>query len=285
MKDFQGIFQLNKKQMSGIEMPRHSFSYWDENIRVSISKKDQQIGWIDYEEKTFLLLFNGEITNKSDLNSRLNLHKLYNDANESKIILHAFLKWGVQCLRYISGRYCFVLWEKNDNKIYCGRDCFGSYPFYYSVNAEAFLFSSDLKDLLQFTNVNKKIDKKAVFSFLQMENISNSITFFKGIKRLPAFCLMTLSFENNVLNCKLNKTKFDSKERRYKVSQVKPLKDLLERSTIDLMGKHKIASLLSGGIDSSAVTMLAEKNKTNKGALKTFSFVYPDFSHELKKKM
>ena len=65
-------------------------------------------------------------------------------------ILHAYAKWGEDCVNHLRGMFAFLLWDEARQTLFCARDRFGIKPFYYAVVDGVFYFASEAKALVPF---------------------------------------------------------------------------------------------------------------------------------------
>ena len=70
--------------------------------------------------------------------------KIARACSDSELILHAYLKWGSDCVKYLIGDFAFVIWDSRENVLFCARDHFGCRPFYYYLDKRNFIFASEM---------------------------------------------------------------------------------------------------------------------------------------------
>ena len=136
--------------------------------------------------------FNGEIYNYIELREELGCKCRTN--SDTEIILHAYRKWGEDCVSHFSGMFSFALWDEREQKLFCARDPFGIKPFYYCIVDDELYFASEAKALLPFLK-EIKTDRKAFSDYLVFQFCLDGKTLFHDILELqPAFS-MTISRE------------------------------------------------------------------------------------------
>lgn len=133
--------------------------------------------------------FNGEIYNYLEIKAEIGCE--CRTSSDTEIILHAYRKWGEDCVKHFSGMYAFTLWDEEKQKLFCARDPFGIKPFYYFVNDENFFFASEMKALLPFIP-EIKIDEKAFKDYLVFQFCMEGSTLFEHIKQLEPAHSITL---------------------------------------------------------------------------------------------
>lgn len=230
------------------------------------------------EDKTLWLVFNGEIYNFVEL--RLELERaghIFHSQSDSEVILHAYETWGEDCVQRFVGMWAFALADLRQGRLFCSRDRFGIKPFHYYYDGRRFAFASEIKQLLCFPFVQRKVNEQAVYEYLAYEAVDwGEETFFAGICKLSQGHNLTLSLADATLN-----------QERYYPPQfvlnpdITPVEAAQEfrRLLIDSVRLHlrsdvKVGSCLSGGLDSSAIVCLMSqllKNEDKGDIQYTFS--------------
>ncbi|HCP93946.1 MAG TPA: asparagine synthase (glutamine-hydrolyzing) [Bacteroidetes bacterium] len=215
-----------------------------------------------FDEK-YVITFNGEIYNYLEVKKEL-IKKGYNfkSKTDTEVILAAYDYYGEECLKHFNGMWAFVIYDKVKNILFCSRDRFGVKPFYYSVNNNQFIFSSEIKPILStFSSV--KVDKGILMEYLIMNMTDHTErTFFEGIKTLRGS-------HNLIINLR---TKEMSIKPYYSIKHSPEIAKLNEEDSIDLFEKEfkrsiewrlrsdvKVGTCLSGGLDSSYIAAVASK--------------------------
>lgn len=226
------------------------------------------------------LCFNGEIYNYKEIKSELkNLgHKFIGDS-DSEMILHAYRQWGSNCLDKFIGMFAIVIFDNEKNEFFCARDRAGVKPFYYYWHNGLFMFSSELKSFHEHPYFEKYINLDAVAAFLQYGNVPTPHCIFKHCKKLKPGNYLRLNFLTkgleeyrywNVYDAynkeKLQITYDDAKHETEAI--------LYSAFNYRMVSDVPVGVFLSGGYDSTCVTALLQKDRTEK--LKTFTIGVPD---------
>lgn len=226
------------------------------------------------------LCFNGEVYNFREIKKELTSkgHQFKGDS-DSEMILHAYAEWGKSCIDKFIGMFAFAILDEQKNELFCARDRAGVKPFFYYWNNDLFLFASELKAFHEHPNFEKSLDHDAVAAFLQYGNVPTPHCIFKNCKKLGAghhltIDLTTKSIQSgqywNVYDA-YNKPKLDIS---YEEAQ-KDTETLLQSAfEYRMVSDVPVGVFLSGGFDSTCVTSLLQKNRTEK--LKTFTIGVPD---------
>jgi asparagine synthase (glutamine-hydrolysing) len=239
------------------------------------------------EDGSLLLVFNGEIYNFVELRKELiGCGHLFRSKGDSEVILHAYEEWGTECLTRFNGMWAFALWDEKKQQLFCARDRFGIKPFYYTEAGGSFLFASEIKALLAHPDAGKEPDDEMFRTYLAWGVLDHTErTMVAGVSQLrPAHAM--------VVTATGHKEPF-----RYWDVTVNPavssgtadgpaadrLLELLRDATrIHLRSDVAVGTCLSGGIDSSALTMLIngiirdEAPESVGSRQKTFSAVFTD---------
>jgi len=97
------------------------------------------------------ITYNGEINNFLELKAELGSN-LFATHSDTEVILHAYRKWGPDCVNQFRGMFAFALWDEAQQTLFCARDPFGIKPFYYTVVHGVLFFASEVKALLPFVH-------------------------------------------------------------------------------------------------------------------------------------
>ncbi len=200
-------------------------------------------------------------------------------SEEPELILHAFKKWGAECVTYFIGDFSFVIWDHANESLFLSKDHLGVRPLFYLTNKDLFFFSTNItlikKALSEILPLNE------IFIAKELKNFSQEVemTFFKDIHRLkPAHYLNFSSGkpikETQYWDLKKIDLSFCKKDEDY----FNLLRETLTAAiSCRLRGKNTIGCQLSGGMDSSAIAVLLSR-LINKEDLHTYSFVLDDFT-------
>ena len=130
------------------------------------------------------LVFNGEIYNYLELKQELDQLQ-FRTSSDTEVILHAYRRWGVECLQKLRGMFAFALWDEENQTLFCARDQFGVKPLYYSVVNGRLYLASEAKALLPFQE-RIETDLEGFKEYLTFQFCLDGKTLFKNIRELPA---------------------------------------------------------------------------------------------------
>ena len=241
--------------------------YLDDNIAlgfrrlsiIDLSEGDQPMF---NEDKSLVLVFNGEIYNYKDLRAELldAGHKFSNNS-DSEVLLHGYEQWGEDLVKKLRGMYAFVIFDKKDNSVFGARDIFGIKPFYYTFMNGSFIFGSEIKSFLDHPDFKKELNEEALGHFLSFQYSPTEETFFKNVYKLPPAHCFTYK------NGKFEKTRYFRPEFSPENGVLEYFADRADEAVRESVKAHKIAdvevgSFLSSGIDSSYIAEAADVDKT-----------------------
>lgn len=219
-----------------------------------------------------LLSFNGEIYNFKELYEELKEGFAFKYANESEVLIAAYLKWGAEFVAHLRGMFAIALLD--NETLYLFRDRLGKKPLFY-LHDKSFIFASEIKALLPFLQ-KREMDSDALLSYLSFLAPTPPFTFFKGIKKLGAG--EYLIYKNSKFEVKRYFDLLDAKPNLItdRDEAIFRVGEMLEESiNIRLNAAAPMAALLSGGIDSAAINAYALKNGVN---LQTYTLGYREFA-------
>jgi len=239
------------------------------------------------EDGTLWLVFNGEIYNYIELREELikNGHR-FHSYSDTEVILHAYEEWGDACLGRFNGMWAFALWDGKKQRLFCARDRLGIKPFYYAEAGGSFLFASEIKALLANPDAGKCPDDLTLGTYLAWGVLDHSgRTMFEGISQLePAHAMMVTAagpqqpfrYWDVTVNPAIRSDIPDEE------AASRLLAILRDATRIHLRSDVAVGTCLSGGIDSSTLTVLIndlirDEAPASVGARqKTFSAVFTD---------
>jgi asparagine synthase (glutamine-hydrolysing) len=206
------------------------------------------------EDGRLQLMHNGEIYNYRELRRELESkgHR-FRSATDTEVILHAYREWGERCVERFNGMWAFALWEEERRRLFCSRDRFGIKPFYYRHDGPRFAFASEPR---AFRSDRLKANAEAVYEYLDQGYLDQvDETFFAGVHRLPP--AHSLVFDESGLRVW---SYWRLEEREPPDDAVEEFGRLfLDSVRLELRSDVPVGTALSGGLDSSAVAVSADR--------------------------
>lgn len=215
------------------------------------------------EDKSLVLVFNGEIYNSRELRDVLvKMGHAFSNKSDSEVLLHAYEEFGYDFVKELRGMFAFVIWDKNNKRIFGARDMFGIKPLHYAKMGDSFIFGSEIKSFLKHPLFKKELNREALENYLSFQYSPCCETFFKGVYKLPPAHYFV--YENDKLEIsRYWMVNFEEEDG----NQLEEWADEIERVFDDSVEAHKISdvevgSFLSSGVDSSYVACSANVDKT-----------------------
>ncbi len=233
------------------------------------------------DDGTVWVVFNGEIYNFRELREELEARgHAFQTHSDTEVIVHSYEEYGEECFRRFNGMFGIGIWDELKGRLLLARDRLGKKPLYYSFTNETFIFASELKAILTYPNFSRKIDPLSLMKYLFYEFVPSPHTIFDGARKLPSGSY--LIWQKGRMEVKEYWSLFHPERAGENLSESEAelkMMELLERSIRSrLISDVPLGVFLSGGIDSSAITAMAQKEVS--GKLKTFSIGFEDPSFD-----
>ena len=259
--------------------------YFSNENEVSIALAMRRLSIVDIEEgkqpiqntsKNLTIVFNGEIYNYIEIRKYLlDRNMTFSTASDTEVILKLYECCGVEGFEMLEGMYAFCIHDKNLNKLLLARDYFGEKPFYYYMDDDKFIFSSEMKGLLCIFKSKFAISTLSLQLYFNLSYIPAPHTIYENVFKLTQNTVLEIDLSsrevkfNQIQGSRDTETTETTEIRGYEdaVSGVRGrvLKSVELRSRADV----EVGCFLSGGVDSSIVaSCLAEKSSSR---IPTFS--------------
>lgn len=216
------------------------------------------------------IILNGEIFNYVDIRKILKA-KGYSFVTNSdtEVLLKANNEWGTSCLEYLNGMFSFAIFNEESGNVFAARDRLGIKPFYYFTEGNKLVFASEIKSILECKAYMKEPDLRALHTPVHFQ--VSPYTGFKNIYKLQAGHYLTFSAG------KLEITKYwdiypSEKPVSYKEALEKLESLLIDSIDLQMVSDVPVGSLLSGGLDSSIISVLMQKRMNR--PLNTFTIKF-----------
>lgn len=243
--------------------------YEDKNIALAfrrLSFQDVKNGSqpMYNEDKSLVITYNGEIYNFKELRSDLEKKgHIFKTNSDTEVIIHGYEEYKEKILDKLRGMFAFVIYDIKNNELFGARDPFGIKPFYYTLQNDTFMFSSEIKSFLPNPYFKKELNKKALKPYLTFQYSVLEETFFKDVYRLkPGYFI-------KYKDGKVNLEKYFFYEYKEKKIQFEELIDNINKNVEHSVEIHrisdpsvKVGAFLSGGVDSSYVVSVFKPNLT-----------------------
>lgn len=212
------------------------------------------------EDGSIVISVNGEFYDTEALRAELEAKgHVFKTASDSEVLLHLYEEYGTDCLQFLHGEFAFALYDRNRRRWFCARDRAGVRPLQYHFSKGKFVIASEAKALFAM-GVRPELDRENVWFSQHLQYLPLDGTLFKGVTMIqPAHFILV---ENGQLSEHRYWSLNDVQERAMTFDEAR------ERA-VDLLTKavarripHEVrwACHLSGGIDSSIVSALAQRH-------------------------
>jgi len=230
------------------------------------------------------ICFNGEIYNYQAIAKELlTTGKRFNKDSDTAVILAAFDTWGIECIHRFIGMFAFSIYNSRLHKAWIIRDRAGVKPLYLYQKDGLLLFGSELKSFHPHPKFVKRINPQALSTYFKTSYIPAPLCIFQDCEKvLPGEYL-----EIDLKTKQVNRVRYwnvfdllDSKDPKQSpedsLAQIEPL--LKDACNLRMVSDVPVGVFLSGGYDSSLVTALIQKERTE--PLKTFTigFEFEEFN-------
>lgn len=211
------------------------------------------------------LVFNGEIYNYRALRAELQArgHE-FETSSDTEVLLHAWMEWGRACLSRLEGMFAFAVWNRRTRHLTLARDRYGEKPLFFHRCAGGLAFASEMPPLIRLANGSLVEDASAMGLFFFFSYIPAPYGAFEGVGQLEPGCWLEWSADHGLHQgryydlCHAVGIAAASPQPGY-ASAIEQLRDRLSDSVRLRVESADVpvATLLSGGIDSSIITILA----------------------------
>lgn len=236
------------------------------------------------DDKTLVIVFNGEIYNYLELKEELIKKYNFKSKCDTEVLLYAYQEWGINCLSKFIGMFAFAIYDKKRDLLFCARDRIGKKPFFYFKDNDNFFFASEIKSLLSI-GVPRIPNYKIIYDYLYYGYYDHSNeTFFKEIFSLPQghYLIITNNDFKIEKYWEVGDKKINFKDNNEKKLIVKFRELIINSIKLRLRSDTPIGVTLSGGLDSSSLMASIDLLFKKKDTIFTYSNFYknPIFSEE-----
>lgn len=235
---------------------------------------------MESENGNLWISYNGEVYNFKEI--RLELEQKghrFKSNSDTEVILAAYQEWGLACLKRLRGMWAFAIWDKNKEELILCRDRVGVKPLYWYHKNGLFMFASELKSFHQHPGFHKKIDEFSLALYFQYGYISAPYSIFTHTYKLEPGYFLIINKNQQIKKIKYwdiqesflrglkeRKSGFprDEEETTRELEEI-----LIESFKLRLVSDVPVGVFLSGGIDSSLVAALLQKESSK--PVKTFT--------------
>lgn len=227
----------------------------------------------------YTIVYNGQLYNTKDLRSELEENGFTFDSySDTEVLLKSFIFWKYDVVKKLNGIFSFAIWNSKKNELFLARDHFGVKPLFYTIYNNTLVFASEIKALFKYPCIEAKLDEQSIAELFGIGPARTAgLGIFKNIYEIkPAHFGI---FNESGLHIE-RYWKLESKVHTDSLGKTcDNVRFLLEDSiSRQLVSDVPLCTFLSGGLDSSIITLYASKycKKHNLPPLNTYSVDYVD---------
>jgi asparagine synthase (glutamine-hydrolysing) len=227
----------------------------------------------------YVLVYNGELYNTEDIRRDLIARGCrFKGWSDTEVLLAAYIEWGGGCVDRLNGIYAFAVWDAGRQELFLARDRIGVKPLFYSRKGNSFLFASEIKALLAHPLVSTRVNREGlaeVFALGPARTPGHGV--FSDIDELRPGCCMRVNRNGAAIRqyWALDSHSHEDDFERTAARVRELVCDSIERQ---LVADVPLCTLLSGGLDSSAIAATAARAREREGKapLRSFAIDYAD---------
>ncbi len=242
----------------------------------------------------YMIVYNGEIYNYLEIDAELRAAgHTFKGRSDTEVLLTAIEHYGLNAtLQKINGMFAFVLWDRQAKQVHFVRDRFGKKPLYIGWAGKSLVFGSELKALHAHPDFVAETDRNVLSLYMRFGYVCAPYAIFKNVWQLLPGGRLSLdlnhaqpgedlsrrmelywSLKNAVSDARANPVQDDA-QTIIRTFEEKLSKAVAQRMIADV----PLGAFLSGGIDSSVVTAMMQKNSNR--AVKTYSIGFEDAAYD-----
>jgi asparagine synthase (glutamine-hydrolysing) len=209
-------------------------------------------------DRRVCVIFNGEIYNYPELRRELESQRYeFRTRSDTEVLLALYLRDGLDAFSHLNGMFACAFWDRDRRQIVLARDRFGKKPLFYHVDSRRFLFGSEIKALLAYGGLERRVNPHALHEYLTYGYIVGNHTIFEGIRRVPPAHRMVVGADRLELDpywrleFQPTTEPVDEREAAERVAVL--LRQAVKRR---LLSDVPLGAFLSGGVDSSTIVAL-----------------------------
>ncbi len=262
---------------SGIYV-KHDVCLIHNRLAVIDPQKGKQPMQCFYENNRYVICYNGELYNTAEVREELEQNGFYfTTSSDTEVILKAYICFGEGCVQKLNGIFAFAVWNENKKELFLARDRIGVKPLFYGLTDSGIVFASEIKGILAHPDFPATIGEEGIAELMLI-----------GPGRTPGFGVFQNIYELPPATCAVF-NEYGFRPKKYWSLQAAEHSESLAQTiehtrylvtdsiTRQLVSDVSLATFLSGGLDSSLISSVANREFRNKGeVLTTYSVDYKD---------
>lgn len=239
----------------------------------------------------WIMIYNGETYSAPELRPLLEARGIaFRGHSDTEIMVEAIAAWGLEAaVKQFIGMFAFALWDRQEHSLYLVRDRLGIKPLYWGTSGTTFLFGSELKALCAYPDFHPKLNHQALAGYLKHAYVPTPLSIYEQVHKLPPGTILCRSIDGQItkktfwnLDDVIAKGLPSASRKLDRTLEEEALTDL-EELLNDAVSRRMISdvplgSFLSGGIDSSLVTAIAQRQSARPIQTFTIGFEEKDYN-------
>mgnify|MGYP002753963264 FL=1 len=223
------------------------------------------------EDKSKIIVFNGQIYNSEELKKTL-VQKgfAFHTSSPAEVVLKLYECFDLEAFKMFDGVFAFSIYDKILGKIFIARDFFGDKPLHYQHSEKGLIWASELKSIISVLDKKPEIDNTGLNLYFQLTYIPAPFTIYKGISKLESNSFIEYDVNTNALKIhEIHSEKIEKQQISFDEAK-KNVRKLVEESVSSRsVSDVSLGAFLSGGVDSSIISLCLSKQSDSK--IDTFS--------------
>lgn len=255
------------------------------HVRLSIIDLNEISNQPFYCDDRYWIVFNGEIFNYIELkNELISLGVEFQTAGDTEVLLKSYIYWGEECVKKLNGMWAFAIFDSLEDKLFCSRDRFGVKPFDYSFIDNQFIFSSEIKSIINYFPNLKKPNYKIITNYCYSSiGAQHKETWFESIFRLEPAHNLVITNEGITIEKYWDYPKKINNSISFDEAVIEYRKLFFDSVKLRMRSDVPIGFTLSSGIDSTSIVSILEKEYNNNTNTYTACFDPQDYKISEKK--
>jgi asparagine synthase (glutamine-hydrolysing) len=230
------------------------------------------------EDRSLAVVFNGEIYNYVELREfLLTKGHHFETRSDTEVLLHLYEEYGSGLLPKLNGMFSFALWDKKQQALLLARDRMGVKPLYYGRIGPRWLFASELKCLLTHPGLDTELDPDGLADYLRLGYVPREGTPYRAVRRLLPGRFLHIRGDRHQLSSWWDLAETDRLQSGSDLSQERLQENFDDAVRLRMRSDVPVASFLSGGLDSSLVTITAQQQSEIPINTFTLGFAHTEF--------
>ncbi len=222
-------------------------------------------------DRSKVIVFNGEIYNYISLKKDLEKEGvLFETSSDTEVIVNLYEKYGTDAFSMLDGMFAFSIYDATQEALYIVRDYFGEKPLYYTQEGSNFYWASELKSIVKVKEKSSAICKTGLNLYFQLTYIPAPYTIYEDVHKLQANHFIKFDCKGSSFAIHPVEHAFAKAEPTNKIEAIKKNHDLVQETVASRsVSDVPLGTFLSGGVDSSIISLCLSQHLTSK--IDTFS--------------